>query len=192
MGTGHLPDDVLAKLVEAVRDVPGDFAEIGVWQGQTFRRLVVAARDQGKVAHGFDSFVGMAEPGRFDGPRYHAGRFGVGGVDVFRCKYMKHVDDQSFHLWAGFVPACFDGCDARFSLVYVDLDHHDPTEAAITWAWPRIEPGGILACDDYFPGAKGGASPPVDRLRGRERLDVFHEGNNQIALVKPAEGAACA
>ena len=40
----------LRVAVDRVADVPGDFAEIGVWRGATFRSIARAAADAGRVA----------------------------------------------------------------------------------------------------------------------------------------------
>jgi len=52
----------LEWIASKVVNVPGDFAEIGVFQGAAFRKVAALAGKQGKRAHAFDSFVGLNEP----------------------------------------------------------------------------------------------------------------------------------
>ena len=73
----------LEWLASKVRGVPGDFAEIGVFRGAAFRKVAALAGQQGKRAHAFDSFAGMAEPSTVDGPTYPKGMFDIGGSDEF-------------------------------------------------------------------------------------------------------------
>jgi hypothetical protein len=76
---GVWSDNTLARFAAKVVNVRGDFAEIGVAYGRTFKKLVPIAASQGKLAHAFDSFAGMAEPGQFDTQAHPKGQFDVGG-----------------------------------------------------------------------------------------------------------------
>lgn len=186
MGDGILPDSTLSLMVDAACDVPGDFAEVGVYRGATFRRLVPLAVAQGKTAHAFDSFIGMADPSEHDGPGYRRGSLSAGGPEVFLAEMIAAgLSPGAFRIWPGFVPECLLRCPVeRWSLVYIDLDHHDPTEHAIRWAWPRLAPGGVLAFDDYFPGREIFASPPIGRFlveHGGE-VERLRFDNNQLVL----------
>jgi hypothetical protein len=165
MGSGVLHPAKLARAVADVVDVPGDFAEIGVYQGGTFRHLVAHAREQERMSYAFDSFSGMADPGLFDGKDYPRGRFDVGGPEAFM-KLMDAlgIEREWYAIGAGYVPRCFEGFeDVKIALAYLDLDHFEPTARALPWAWERLSPGGILICDDYEPGKAMLASVAIDR-----------------------------
>ena len=79
----------------------------------------------------------------------------------------------------------------QFSFIYIDLDHHDPTAAALEWAWPRLAPGGILGFDDYFPGRERLASPPIDAFLDQQYRDLrlVHFANNQLFIRKRGNAA---
>jgi len=100
------------------------------------------------------------------------------------------IRDDIFDLWDGYVPECLEKCPvSEFAFIYIDLDHHDPTQQAIEWAWPRLVSGGILGFDDYFPGRPKLASPPIDSFLDREHsnLQLLHFDNNQIFVRKQAQ-----
>ena len=59
----HADVEWMAGLAEGI---PGDFSEIGVFNGAAFRKLV-------QLARAFDSFSGTAEPGVQDGNQYAKG-----------------------------------------------------------------------------------------------------------------------
>lgn len=153
MGTGKTTDNKLDQIERMIKTVPGDLAEIGVAMGGTFYRLVPIAKRRGCEAHAFDSFMGMDTPGPKDDPSlYPKSKFNQGGPDGFA----KMMDDygivrEDYHLWAGYVPHCFDGAEKlRFAFVYLDLDVYAPSQAALAWLWPRLHEGGILMVDDYW------------------------------------------
>lgn len=211
MGTGYLPDDVLGRVINELVNVPGDFAEVGVFQGALFKRLVAVSQVLNRRAHAFDSFVGMDEPTEKDAGKYPKGQLSSGGQENFRsiiqASIQQHrevslavgqeagvetaaIRDDVFDLWDGYVPHCLEKCPiSNFAFVYIDLDHHDPTQQAIDWAWPRLVVGGILGFDDYFPGRQKLASPPIDAFLDKEHshLQLLHFDNNQIFIRKHAQ-----
>ena len=208
MGTGFLPDGVLSGVMNELINVPGDFAEVGVFQGALFKRIVAVAQVLHRKAHAFDSFVGMDEPTEKDAGKYPKGDLSSGGKENFRRIILnsirQHRDvsldtnqqagvktdeirDDIFSLWDGYVPECLEKCPVtEFAFIYIDLDHHDPTQQAIEWAWPRLVEGGLLGFDDYFPGRQKLASPPIDAFLDREHanLKLLHFDNNQIFIRK--------
>ena len=56
----------LIRLTDQIKGIPGDFSETGVYKGDSFSLVAQLANQQGKHAHAFDSFEGMAEPGAMD------------------------------------------------------------------------------------------------------------------------------
>jgi len=173
-------------MARAVKDVPGDFAEIGVYRGAAFRKLAALAHDQGRMAHAFDSFHGMDAPGPEDGEHYPEGKFDVGGPPAF----MSLMDEAGvardhYRLWPGYIPSCFEPFPAqlRFALVLIDVDHYQPTLQSLLWAAPRVNRGGILALDDYIPAIDSLATKAIKEFLAREsRFDTVAAFNQQLIL----------
>lgn len=161
-----IPDNRLAAILDSVSALPGDYAEVGVYKGHTFRRLVTDAAKRGNViAHGFDSFAGMDEPTNMDGPNYPKGRLSCGGIAWFQTMMRRTgLPASAYRLHQGFVPKCFDTVsdDQRFRFALVDVDQYAPTIASLEWLWPRMTQGGIVVCDDYFANAQRYASAGID------------------------------
>ena len=169
-GTWHHAD--IEWMAHKVRDIQGDFAEIGVFRGAAFRKLAASAAQQGKLAHAFDSFVGMDEPTAADGTHYPKGKFDIGGPEQFiRLMTEAAVKRESYQVWAGYVPACFAQVpDAlRFSLAILDLDHYRPTLESLAWLMPRINDGGVLALDDFVPGHNQLATRAIREFLARDK-----------------------
>ncbi len=185
-GTWHHAD--IEWLTNRVRGIPGDFAEIGVFRGATFRKVATLAAEQGRLAHAFDSFIGMDDPSPEDGTYYPKGKFDIGGPDEFvRLMTKAGVARDAYRVWAGYVPACFAPVPdtLRFALAILDVDHYRPTVEGLRWLPPHISDGGILALDDFLPHSNGMATSAIREFlatkHGFEKIAFF---NQQLILRK--------
>jgi hypothetical protein len=185
-GSWHHAD--LAWLAGLAAGAAGDFAEIGVFRGAAFRKVAQLAHDQGRMAHAFDSFAGMADPGAQDGNQYARGMFDVGGPEAFA----KMMDGQAvqrawYRTWPGYIPACFAGVpqSLRFSLAILDVDHYEPTASALAWLAPRLSAGGILALDDYLEAYSMLATRAIKEfLAGKPPFDIIAQFNQHLILKR--------
>jgi hypothetical protein len=180
--------DDLGWMIGLVRGVPGDFAEIGVFRGETFQKLALHSHNQGKVSHAFDSFTGMAEPGAHDGTQYPRGKFDIGGSEQFIALMNEAgVSRTHYQIWPGYIPQCFESVPAslRFSLAILDVDHYQPTADGIAWLAPRITCGGILALDDYVESQNTLATKAIKEfLTQKPDFDIIATFNQQLILRK--------
>jgi O-methyltransferase len=159
-----ISDANLLEVMAEIAAVPGDFAEIGIFKGHTFKRLSMMARVLGRVAHGFDSFEGMAPPTDRDAGHYPAGKLSVGGVEAFiRIMADADIPASYYRLHKGWIPECFPpDLDGPFAFSLVDVDQYAPTIASLDWIWPRMAYGGVMLLDDYFPGRGTLAAGAID------------------------------
>ena len=178
----------IERLAESVRGLQGDFAEIGVYRGEAFEKVVRMAEAQGKTAHAFDSFCGMNVPSEHDGNNYSKGKFDIGGPDAFvKIMNEKGISEGKYKVWAGYIPDCFVEIpeSLKFSFVILDVDHYEPTVEALRWVWPRISPFGILALDDFIPTHTALATLAIKEfLRYQSDFDIVNFFNNQLILRK--------
>lgn len=190
MGSGSLDNAVL----QTVLDFPwvhGDVAEIGVYKGSLFERLVRWSHRNSVMAHAFDSFQGMDEPGPHDASeKYPRGHLSVGGVE----KFVDLMNACGLHrswykLWPGFIPLCFrDTESVCCQFIYIDLDHYAATIGAIDWAVAHISPGGVIGFDDWFPHRDVGASLAIkdaSRQNLLPQLSFLTTNNNQVFFRVP-------
>jgi hypothetical protein len=185
-GTWHHAD--LTWLATLVQDVPGDFAEVGVFRGAAFRKVAELAAAQNRTAHAFDSFRGMAPPRVPGDEHYAAGLFDIGGPDTFVALMDKSgVRRDTYRMWEGFIPECFSGVPdtMRFALAILDVDHFQPTVDGLRWLAPRISPQGVLALDDYLEGYTTLASGAIKEfLAAKPDFDTVAYFNQQLILRK--------
>ncbi len=142
----HL-DHLLRSVLAA--PVLGDLAEFGVWHGTTFMPMCELASQHGRTIHAVDSFEGMDAETKRDAGQYRKGELSVGGSAVFRMLTKPYGKTVQIH--EGFVPSVLSELDScRFAFVHLDLDQYAPTRSALAFLWPRMNPGGVLICHDWF------------------------------------------
>lgn len=130
-------------------NVPGDFAEVGVYQGESAD--ILHHMDPGRRFHLFDTFTGMPardlvhETG--EAATYTPDRFADTHVnDVL----LKISGNNNILIHPGYFPETADQVsNETFSLVNLDADLYQPTRAAIEFFYPRLSPGGVIFIHDY-------------------------------------------
>ena len=147
------------ELARMARAVAGDTAECGVFKGASSFLICVAQKGTGKHHHVFDSFAGLSTPGSRDGNHWKSGALACTLEEV----QSNLRDFPHAHYYRGWIPECFPAvADRKFSFVHIDVDLEQPTYDSVKFFWPRLNPGGILLCDDYGFTSCPGASLALD------------------------------
>jgi O-methyltransferase len=130
-------------------DVPGCFAELGVYKGESAR--VLHHMDPGRKFHLFDTFTGFPpsdlahETG--EAATYTPDRFSDTGITA-----VIHTisGNGNILLHPGYFPdTATQTNDEIFALVNLDADLYQPTRAALEFFYPRLSPGGVIFIHDY-------------------------------------------
>jgi hypothetical protein len=147
---GHIYPQDIQLFASSLSDLSGAFVEIGVRYGNTFRHLLPIAQQQSKVIYAVDSFQGTKKNSPYDGrPDFD---MSIGGFDVFLKKMReKGFVDSEFSALVGWIPEVFQQFpdNIQFSFAILDVDNYTPTKDSLEFVWPRLQPGGILFCDDF-------------------------------------------
>jgi len=163
--------DMLVLLLRdvIVRQVPGDFAELGVYQGLTARLIHHYAPE--RTLHLFDTFSGfdkneIEDPGQ-------SGQFADTSVDAV----IRTVEPRgNVIVHAGRFPASVTPQIERleFAFVHLDADLFEPTMAGLDFFYPRLPAGGVIVIHDYnaWPGA-------------RRAVDEFFVGKRECPIPMP-------
>lgn len=130
--------------------------------------------------HLFDSFKGLSKPEAEDGTFWYAGA--LASTEQAARDNLARFPDVSFY--RGWIPERFcEVADRRFAFVHIDVDLGAPTRNSIEFFYPRLQPGGILLCDDYgFTTCPGATKAMDDFFRDRER--VVHLPTGQGFVIK--------
>jgi hypothetical protein len=180
----------LQALIDAVRycvarDLPGAFAECGVWRGGSVLAMVLTLQELGvedRDIHLYDTFEGMTEPtehdtSEHDPPALDTWRQARGRnerpwkelftADVFNEDAVRRTvlstgyAAERIHLVRGPVEETLpQGAPDRLALLRLDTDWYESTRHELEHLYPRLAPGGVLIIDDY--GHWEGARRAVD------------------------------
>lgn len=166
-------------------EVPGDYAEFGVWTGATFTEAWRAARrvrESTRHFWAFDSFEGLPEPGGVDA----TGRFAAGEFTCDRRSFEQRlrnarVPPKNVHIVEGFFDSTLAGPDQvpleRVAIAWVDCDLYASTIPVLDFLTRRLADGAVLLFDDWF--CFKGASDRGEAKACREWL----QRNPEITLV---------
>ncbi len=178
----------LFNLARSMRNVPGDVAECGVFRGAGSYLILTAMAGAGKTLFGFDSFEGLSEPGDLDDV-----------TTEYTFKWKKHdmsVGDfvaarnlamfgKQVCLLKGWIPDRFADVDGtRFCMVHIDVDLYEPTRDAVRFFYPRLNPGGMIICDDYGFESCPGAKRAMDEVAAEFGTCVAHLTTGQGLIFK--------
>ena len=129
--------------IDAVKNVPGDMAELGVATGASAK--MISARAPHRVLHLFDTFEGLPEPSQHDSKRFKKQQYSYSLEEV-----QSYLKGENLRFYKGLFPGTTtDLSHLRFAFVHLDADLYQGTLAGLEWFYPRMHPGAILICHDY-------------------------------------------
>jgi O-methyltransferase len=132
------------SLAQAQAALPGDFAEVGCFQGAS-TRLICEAKGN-KPLHVFDTFEGLPESSAPDRGVHNQGQYACSLESV--SGYLKPYDNV--HFYKGFFPDTAGPiADRTFSFVHCDVDLYQSTLGCLEFFYPRLQRGGVLLSHDY-------------------------------------------
>lgn len=144
------------------KHVPGDIAELGVYQGDFAKVLNRAFPD--RVLYLFDTFDGFdARDIAGDQTRGYSD-----GSGDFRTSVQIVLDKMPFpdqcRIQGGWFPDTAAGIEGPFAFVSLDADLYDPLLAGLQFFYPRLNPGGFVFVHDYNNAGYGGARKAVEHF----------------------------
>jgi O-methyltransferase len=194
----------LHALVEAVRycerrEIPGAFAECGVWRGGSVLAMILtldALGTRDRDIYLYDTFEGMTAPTEhdvspIDPPALETWRRAQGGSErpwsqlfdpeVFNEEAVRATlvetgyPRERLHLVAGPVEETLPGrAPESLALLRLDTDWYESTRHELVHLYPRLADGGVLIIDDY--GHWEGARRAVD--------EYFAEQGQQLLMSR--------
>lgn len=156
---------LLLNLRQLQRDeIEGDFAELGVWKGNSAALLADFAASSGKRLFLFDTFSGFDARDLTGVDQAAQPLFADTSIDYVR-QTVGH-DSVTTYVQGFFPESVTPEIEERtFALVHIDCDLYGPMKAALEFFYPRMPKGGMLILHDYSSGTWPGTTQAVDEFR---------------------------
>ena len=132
------------SLANSTRNLPGDIAEVGVFQGSTARIICEVKGD--RRFRLFDTFEGLPKGAKEDRGVHRENQYTC-SLESVR-EYLKDFEGLSFHK-GRFPESAEEVEEANYSFVHLDVDLYESTLAGLTHFYPLMVPGGIMLSHDY-------------------------------------------
>jgi O-methyltransferase len=124
-------------------EIPGAFAEVGVWRGEMSSFIHRLAPERRYYL--LDTFAGF--PDRDLPDDAVDTRFRDTSVEIVRGRV---GDSPNVVIRPGYVPHTLSGLeDEQFAFVLLDLDLYEPTRHSLEFFYPRLATGAYLVVHDY-------------------------------------------
>ncbi|MDO4328763.1 MAG: TylF/MycF/NovP-related O-methyltransferase [Lachnospiraceae bacterium] len=156
-------------------NVPGDIAELGVYQGDLAWKL--NAWFPGRRLYLFDTFEGfdvrdISIEQDLSCSKAQEGDFSDTS-EAFVLKRLPHPETAVIR--KGYFPDTAKGLEEnRYAFVSLDADLYAPILAGLTYFYPRLSPGGMILLHDYNN----------ERFRGaRQAVEDFESKSGSLSLV---------
>lgn len=163
--------------------IAGDFAEVGVWRGNSAAVLAHFAKQQSRRVALFDPFNGF----RSDDIEVIDRNTRVGLFSDTNLEIVKRTIASAWDIcdvYPGYFPDTVtqELSERRFSLVNLDCDLYKPMRAGLSFFYPRMSSGGLLMLHDYSSSHWKGAKQAVD--------EFCSETGERIVLMPDKSGSA--
>lgn len=163
--------------LEKVKNLEGDYAELGVHRGGTSRVIFNFKKDS-EILYGFDTYEGFdkkdVDYASKIGVNTKTGHFSNTSIDLVNRNVTGVTKgDKSFVIRKGYFPDTFEGLENnKWKFVHLDADLYLPIKAGLELFYPRMVKGGIILVHDY-----GG-----DYVGAKKAVDEFAIKNNIIVI----------
>lgn len=159
-------------------EIPGSFAEVGVYRGNMAKFLHRLAPH--RTYYLFDTFEGFPEQD-LEPEQRGDGRFTNTSVDLV----LRTIGDtHNVVVKAGYVPETFAGLESeRFAFALLDVDLYAPTARSLEFLYPRMAAGGYVILHDYN-------SPESNRAVKRAADEFMRDKPEKLIELADASGTA--
>jgi len=129
--------------------VPGAFAELGVYKGESAR--VLHHMDPERRFHLFDTFEGFKNQDLAVEKGEAATYTTINFADTSMQRVLQTIEgNRNIFLHPGYFPgSALKVIHEKFALVNIDADLYNPTKAGLEFFYPRLSPRGIILVHDY-------------------------------------------
>jgi hypothetical protein len=146
-------------------NVEGDFAEVGVWRGNTASVLAHFASQSNRRVYLFDTYEGFSTRD-IHGVDADKDATSFSNTSIALVEEVLGEDSQCCHFVKGHFPASLSEVHEarRYAVVSLDCDLYAPMKAGLNVFYPLMSTGGILLLHDYSSQYWDGAKLAIDEF----------------------------
>jgi len=181
---------ILSNLEQIQKEgIEGDFAELGVFRGNTAK--ILHTMDNSRNLYLFDTFSGFS--GRdLTGDEPSNSKEGELCAGINQVKSFVGTHESVKYIPGYFPDTTKDLPETiRFSFVSLDVDLYEPTKNGLEYFYKRLSPGGMIMIHDYansgWPGVKKAAD---EFLASRPESLVILPDKSGTAVLRKSPGLA--
>ena len=164
--------------------IEGDFAELGVYRGNSAAVLAHFGRTHGRATYLFDTYEGFDARDLSGIDRSKTVEFAETSLALVQ----SIVGEEGVNFVKGYFPQSVgpEVSAKKFAVVHLDCDLYEPMKAGLDFFYPRLSPGGIMILHDYSSLWWEGAKRAVDEFVAtvRERLILLPDKSGTAMLRK--------
>lgn len=156
--------------IELANKLNGNFAEVGVYKGDT-AELLAHFKSHYKKLFLFDTFDGLPTPSKIDS-EYKKGQFKDTSLESVKKRLEPYNDIE---IYKGTFPKHnFNFVrDEIFSLVHLDVKLYKSYKDCLSFFYPRMVRGGILVINDYLS---------IKSIACKRAVDEYFENKPEIPI----------
>ncbi|MDX9905996.1 MAG: TylF/MycF/NovP-related O-methyltransferase [Bacteroidales bacterium] len=166
--------------------VPGDFAELGVYKGESAK--ILHMMDPSRTFHLYDTFEGFKEEDLVnetgEAATYTTRNFADTSLEAVK-RYLGEEGAFVYHAGRFVQLSNCPTAQLQFALVNLDADLYNPTKAGLEYFYPRLSPGGVIFIHDYthkWPGIKRATDEFISKIP--ETLVHVPDMDGTVMIVK--------
>ena len=146
-------------------NIEGDFAELGVWRGNTASVLASYAAKNNRHVYLFDTYEGFNEKD-IKGVDATKNATDFDDTSVSLVKDVIGVDAECCHFVKGYFPESLNEYHKliKYAIVSLDCDLYEPTKAGLSFFYPLMPKGGIFLLHDYSSRCWAGVKKAIDEF----------------------------
>jgi O-methyltransferase len=181
---------ILLSLARNAVNLPGDFAECGVWKGGTALLLARVLNGRtSKTLYLFDSFEGLPEVDTEKDPWFQKGQYLAGCV--IEVEELLRDYQCIVNIRPGWIPKTFEGLESRhYAFVHIDVDIYQSNLDCCKYFYPRMVSGGMMLFDEYAFAAAAGEKQAVDEFfADKPEIPIVLVTGQALVLKLPTDDA---
>lgn len=166
--------NILLRLLEQTREIPGSIAECGVYRGSSLISMALHNKQNSidKHIYGFDSFEGFddsvntdIELGGEDDIEKRKGGFSDTSKEFVESRIKILCVEDQVTLHKGFFESTLQNVDDKtFSFVHLDCDIYESYKQCLNFFYARLEKGAVVLLDEYNDLPWPGCNQAVDEF----------------------------